>query len=200
MCFSRNNVPATKGNPQTSLWDRQWCHQSLTRRMVGFLSIRITRLTAAAIIHVIIIVMMYLFGPEGHFSREQLWTIVLWTCSHSQFVSELSCICFTGGKQSTLKTSQGHEETCKLITEKTRGLIRNWCRRTKWVLKYVQVAALGKVGIYKNKSDRRMCAPVGKLWPMQTNILETVDKWWHRWRGLKPGFILIFVMHLPNYD
>lgn len=74
----------------------------VTMRMKGFLTI----------IHVIIIAIVDLFGPKGHFSHEQLWP------------TKLSCILSCRRKPEHTKDHQGHaERTCKLITEKTRGLI-----------------------------------------------------------------------------
>lgn len=45
--------------------------------------------------------------------------------------------------------------------------------RTKQGLKDTYVTSYEKVRMYKDKLDRRMCAPVWKLWPMHTNILKT---------------------------
>ena len=61
-----------------------------------------------------------------------------------------------------------------------QGLIYNSCLRTKRGLKCAYATSHSKAVIYKNKLDGRMCAPVWKLWPMRTHIVEageTGDMW-----------------------
>lgn len=53
------------------------------------------------------------------------------------------------------------------------GLIYNCCICTKHYLKRRMSLHTQKMGFIKNKLNRKICAPLRKLWPMHTDILET---------------------------